>query len=77
MKKQTVIMLLVLVGLALSSHAQNKKEEARVQLARERYAAGLENIATNKAYEKDDIPAVNYTTVVRQHNWPGSGMSND
>ena len=76
MKKNIIIAMALLLGLALPSHAQ-KNVEARVQLARERYAEGLDNIATNRAYEKDDIPAINYTTVLRQHNWPGSGMSND
>lgn len=79
MKKQTVIILLLLLGLAIPAVAQkkDKKVEERVQLARDRYAEGLETIATIKDYEKNDIPAVNYTTVVRKENWGGSGMTVD
>lgn len=67
----------LLLCFALPVMAQNKKEEERVQLARDRYAAGLENIAINKQYEQDEIPAVNYTSVVRKQNWAGGGQSVD
>ena len=67
----------LLLCFALPMMAQNKKEEERVQLARDRYAAGLENIAINKQYEQDEIPAVNYTSVVRKQNWAGGGQSVD
>lgn len=77
MKKQTIVILL-LFGLIMPVVAQKKdKVEARVQLARDRYAEGLEYIAGVKQYEKDDIPDINYTTVVRKQNWSGSGMSVD
>ena len=79
MKKQVVIVFLLLVNMAMPVAAQknDKKVEERVQLARDRYAAGLEKIAINKQYERDKIPAVNYTTVTRQQNWAGSGMATD
>lgn len=67
----------LLLCFALPMMAQNKKEEERVQLARDRYAAGLENIAINKQYEQDEIPAVNYTSAVRKQNWAGGGQSVD
>lgn len=70
-------MMALLLCFALPMMAQNKKEEERVQLARDRYAAGLENIAINKQYEQDEIPAVNYTSVVRKQNWAGGGQSVD
>lgn len=75
MKKQTI--LLLLLGLSLPIFAQNKKEEARIQLAREKYAEGLANIAAVKQYEADEIPAVNYTSVVRKQNWAGAGQMVD
>lgn len=74
--KNNLIAMALLLALSLPAFSQ-KTEEARVQLARDRYAEGLENISTNKNYERDEIPAVNYTTVVRKQNWAGSGMSND
>ena len=74
--RKTVIMVLLLC-FALPMMAQNKKEEERIQLARDRYAAGLENISINKQYEQDEIPAVNYTSVVRKQNWAGGGQSVD
>ena len=79
MKKQVVIVFLLLVNMAMPVAAQknDKKVEERVQLARDRYAAGLEKIAINKQYERDKVPAVNYTTVTRQQNWAGSGMTTD
>ena len=73
-----MLFALLLLGLVLPVTAQkNEKVEARVQLARDRYAEGLNAIAEQKAYEKDGIPDINYTTVVRKQNWPGSGMSTD
>lgn len=79
MKHQHILVFLLLIGLAMPAVAQrnDKKVEERVQLARDRYAAGLDNISTNKEYERDGIPAVHYTTIVRKQNWAGSGMSND
>lgn len=74
--RKTVIMVLLLC-FALPMMAQNKKKEERIQLARDRYAAGLENISINKQYEQDEIPAVNYTSVVRKQNWAGGGQSVD
>lgn len=74
--KKNIVSLMLLLGLALPLLAQNKVEE-RVKLARERYAQGLETIATVKMYEEDDIPALNYTTVVRKENFAGSGMTVD
>ena len=76
MKKHTIIALMLLMGLAMPVLAQNNEKE-RVQLARDRYAESLEHIATIREYEKDDIPAINYTTIVRKQNWPGSGMMTD
>jgi len=67
----------LLLCFALPMMAQNKKEEDRVQLAREKYAEGQANIAAVKQYEADDIPAVNYTTVVRKQNWAGAGQMVD
>ena len=75
MKKPVAVALLLCFALPMM--AQNKKEEARVQLAREKYAEGLANIAAVKQYEADDIPAVNYTTVVRKQNWAGAGQMVD
>ena len=79
MKKQTLGILLLILSLVCSATAQktDNKEEERVQLARDRYAEGLEKIANVKAFEKDDIPDINYTTVVRKENWGGSGMTVD
>ncbi len=79
MKKQIIIVLLLLVSIAMPVAAQktDKNVEERVQLARDRYAVGLENISINKQYERDEVPAVNYTTVTRQQNWAGSGMTID
>ena len=67
----------LLLCFALPMMAQNKKEEDRVQLAREKYAEGQANIAAVKQYEADDIPAVNYTTMVRKQNWAGAGQMVD
>ena len=75
MKK--LVAMALLLCFALPMMAQNKKEEARVQLAREKYAEGLANIAAVKQYEADEIPAVNYTTVVRKQNWAGAGQMVD
>lgn len=78
MKGKKLLFALLLLGLVLPVTAQkNDQVEARVQLARDRYAEGLNAIAEQKAYEKDGIPDINYTTVVRKQNWPGSGMSTD
>lgn len=79
MKKQTIIVLALVMGFALPVLAQSKskKGEDRIQLAREKYAERLEHIAFVKEYEEDEIPAVNYTTIVRKQNWAGSGQMVD
>ena len=72
-----LVTMALLLCFALPMMAQNKKEEARIQLAREKYAEGLGLISSNKQYEEDEIPAVNYTSVVRKQNWAGGGPSVD
>lgn len=67
----------LLLCFALPMMAQNKKVEDRIQLARDKYAEGLGLISSNKQYEADEIPAVNYTSVVRKQNWAGGGQSVD
>jgi hypothetical protein len=67
----------LLLCFALPMMAQNKKEEDRIQLARDKYAEGLGLVSSNKQYEADEIPAVNYTSVVRKQNWAGGGQSVD
>ena len=69
MKKQAIIILVLLVGLVMPTLAQNKKVEERVQLAREKYADGLSLIQANAG---EEYP-LNFTTVVRQQNWPAIG----
>ncbi len=68
-------MLVLLVGLAMPTLAQNKnkKVEDRIQLAREKYSEGLALIAENSA---DQYP-LNYTIVVRKQNWAAVGMRSD
>ena len=65
--------MVLLLCFALPMMAQNKKEEERIQLAREKYAEGLALIAENSA---DQYP-LNYTIVVRQQNWAAVGMKTD
>lgn len=77
MKKQKILLLALLLGLVLPMMAQNKKVEDRIQLAREKYADRLAQIAQIKQYEEDEIPAVNYTSVTRKQNWAGGGPSVD
>lgn len=78
MKKQIFVILALMMGLVAPVTAQNnKKDDARIKLAREKYAEAMAKIASVKQYEEDNIPNVNYTTVVRQQNWAGSGMRND
>ena len=77
MKKQMIFVLALLLGFVMPALAQNKKVEDRIQLAREKYAERLEHIAVVKEYEEDEIPAVNYTTIVRKQNWAGSGQMVD
>ena len=67
----------LLLCFALPMMAQNKNEEDRIQLARDMYAEGLGLVSSNKQYEADEIPAVNYTSVVRKQNWAGGGQSVD
>ena len=74
MKKQTIIILALLLGFAMPALAQNKnkKVEDRIQLAREKYADGLALIASNAEGE-----GVGYTTVVREQMWAAIGPKND
>ena len=67
----------LLLCLVLPVMAQNKKVEDRIQLARDKYAEGLSLISSNKQYEEDEIPALNYTTVVRKQNWAAVGQRVD
>lgn len=67
----------LLLCFALPMMAQIKNEEDRIQLARDKYAEGLGLVSSNKQYEADEIPAVNYTSVVRKQNWAGGGQSVD
>lgn len=70
MKKQTILLLVLLVSLAMPALAQNKKTEDRIQLAREKYADGLALIAANTL---DDWSSLNYASVVRHQNWAAVG----
>lgn len=73
MKKQALLMVL-LMCLSLPILAQNnKKVDDRIKLAREKYAEGLALIAENSA---DQYP-LNYTIVVRNQNWAAVGMRSD
>ena len=73
MKKQALLMVL-LMCLSLPILAQNnKKVDDRIQLAREKYTEGLALIAENSA---DQYP-LNYTIVVRKQNWAAVGMRSD
>jgi len=79
MKKPILIVLLLMLSVAMPVAAQknDKNTKERVQIARDRYAQGLEKISDTKQYESDGIPAVNYTSIVRKQNWAGAGMTND
>lgn len=74
MKKQTIIILALLVGFAMPALAQNKnkKVEDRIQLAREKYAEGLALVAEN---EEEGRPG--YATVVREQMWAAIGDKTD
>lgn len=76
MKRQTILLLMLLVGLAMPAMAQNKnkKVEDRILLAREKYADGLALIAANTI---DDWSSLNYTSVVRHQNWAAVGERED
>ena len=76
MKRQTILLLMLLVGLAMPAMAQNKnkKVEDRILLAREKYADGLALIAANTI---DDWSSLNYTSVVRHQNWAAVGPRAD
>ena len=50
-----LVTMALLLCFALPMMAQNKKEEARIQLAREKYAEGLGLISSNKQYEEEEI----------------------
>ena len=77
MRRNLICIAVLLLGFVLPAAAQNKNDEKRIQLARVKYAAALANIAAVRQYIEDDIPNVNYTTVVRQQNWSGSGQRAD
>ena len=69
MKKQALLMV-VLMCLSLPILAQNnKKVDDRIQLAREKYAEGLTLIAENA---EGEYP-LNYAIVVRKQNWAAVG----
>lgn len=72
--KKYFLIALTLFGLFVPSFAQgDKKVEDRIQLARDKYAEGVALIASNM---KEETPH-NYTTVVRQQNWPAIGEKVD
>lgn len=73
MKRQTIIVLALLLGFAMPVLAQGKtkKVEDRIQLAREKYADGLALI--NESVEE----GFNYATVVRNQNWAAIGQKID
>ena len=75
MKRQTILLLMLLVGLAMPAMAQNKnkKVEDRILLAREKYADGLALIEANAP----DTYPLNYTSVVRRQNWAAVGERED
>jgi len=74
MKKHLMIFF-VLLGLSLPMMGQNNDKivEARVALAREKYAEGLALIAANAP----DMYPHNYTSVVRHQNWAAVGERAD
>ena len=67
--KKELFFILMLLGFALPTLAQNKVED-RIQLARKLYAEGKDKIAYNA---NKDTP-YNYATVVRKQNWPATGQ---
>lgn len=71
--KRFFLITLTVLGLVMPALAQDKKTEERIQLAREKYAEALENIAFQL---NEDTPA-NYTTVVRKQNWAAVGERTD
>lgn len=77
MKTKFILLLVMLMSLSTLLQAQNSSIEKRIQLARDKYPERLEKIAGVKQYEEDEIPNVNYLTVVRKQNWAGAGQSND
>lgn len=68
MKKQTILLLVMLLGLAMPILAQNKKVEDRIQLAREKYTEGLALVTEN---EEKGVPG--YTKIVREQMWAAIG----
>lgn len=77
MRKRTNLLFVLLLGFVLPMMAQNKKADDRIQLAREKYTERLAHIASVKQYEEEEIPAVNYTSIVRKQNWAGGGQMVD
>ena len=75
--KTKLLVFLLMMSVCAGLAAQNSNVEKRVQLAREKYPERLNLISTVKMYERDEIPNVNYLTVVRRQNWAGSGQSVD
>lgn len=78
MRKQLLILFALLLGLVTPMAAQkNFKVDPRVKLAKQKYTERASYVLTMKEYEKDGIPSLNYTTVVRKQNWSGSGQMID
>jgi len=71
MKKQVLFVFMLFLAFSLPAMAQNKdpKMEARIQLARDKYAEGKDLVAQNE----DKETPFNYATVVRKQNWPATG----
>ena len=72
MKKQVLFVFMLFLAFSLPAMAQNKdpKMEARIQLARDKYAEGKDLVAQNE----DKETPFNYATVVRKQNWPATGQ---
>ena len=70
MKRNTIIILALFVGLIapVLGLSQNKKNEDRIQLAREKYTEGLALITEN---EEEGVPG--YTKIVREQMWAAIG----
>lgn len=72
MRKQLLLVFMLLLGFSMPTMAQNKnpKVEERIQLARQKYSEGKDLVAQNAG---NNTP-LNYTTVVRKQNWPATGQ---
>ena len=78
MRTKMIVLAVTLLSVCAALSAQDKNAvDKRVQLARSLYPQRLEKIASVRQYERDEIPNVNYTTVVRKQNWAGAGQSAD